>query len=374
MKTLILIKSAVCVVALMSVSLCLAAPDIYVNPVTGDDTNSGDDPLLPVKTITNALTKVDAGGTVTAAAGAYNESFTIDKAVLLKGANMGISPVHGARGPESVITAPAPVITLASTAEGAAIEGFEFSGSANDVDDGIVKASSGGGPNNVIVRGNIFNNNASRAINAVSTIGWLIADNNIKNITGTQESGLFLISLQNAAVSGNQITTTSYAGIIVDSAQNSAFTDNMISGVPQPGIQFANLVMPNTCSDNRFTQCNNSLTADKGAVTIYVNVENLTVTNNNFTDNYQAVAIRNQAGSVSPTVLVNNNDIAGNRGTAVNNSAQGGGTLDAANNWWGSNTGPTHASNPGGTGDKVSDNVNFTPWMTQSGVQEWTLY
>jgi pimeloyl-ACP methyl ester carboxylesterase len=35
----------------------------------------------------------------------------------------------------------------------------------------------------------------------------------------------------------------------------------------------------------------------------------------------------------------------------------------AANNYWGSPTGPTHPSNPGGTGDRVSDNVSFTPWL-----------
>jgi len=32
-------------------------------------------------------------------------------------------------------------------------------------------------------------------------------------------------------------------------------------------------------------------------------------------------------------------------------------------NYWGSDTGPTHSSNPGGTGDRVSDNVDFDPWL-----------
>jgi uncharacterized repeat protein (TIGR01451 family) len=38
-------------------------------------------------------------------------------------------------------------------------------------------------------------------------------------------------------------------------------------------------------------------------------------------------------------------------------------TVTARYNWWGSSTGPTHASNPGGTGDEVSDHVDFTPWL-----------
>jgi len=35
----------------------------------------------------------------------------------------------------------------------------------------------------------------------------------------------------------------------------------------------------------------------------------------------------------------------------------------AENNWYGSASGPTHGSNPGGTGDAASDNVDFAPWL-----------
>jgi len=41
--------------------------------------------------------------------------------------------------------------------------------------------------------------------------------------------------------------------------------------------------------------------------------------------------------------------------------------VDARYNWWGSSTGPTHPSNPNGTGDRVSDNVFFDPWLRQKG-------
>ncbi|HKV09216.1 MAG TPA: hypothetical protein VJ725_13820 [Thermoanaerobaculia bacterium] len=37
---------------------------------------------------------------------------------------------------------------------------------------------------------------------------------------------------------------------------------------------------------------------------------------------------------------------------------------DASGNWWGSPTGPTIASNPGGTGDPLDDRVVFTPFLT----------
>ncbi len=39
-------------------------------------------------------------------------------------------------------------------------------------------------------------------------------------------------------------------------------------------------------------------------------------------------------------------------------------TIDFKNTWWGDASGPMHFSNPDGSGDKVSDNVLFDPWLT----------
>jgi len=38
--------------------------------------------------------------------------------------------------------------------------------------------------------------------------------------------------------------------------------------------------------------------------------------------------------------------------------------LDATNNWWDDASGPSHAMNPSGTGNAVSDYVNYNPWLT----------
>jgi len=39
-------------------------------------------------------------------------------------------------------------------------------------------------------------------------------------------------------------------------------------------------------------------------------------------------------------------------------------TIDATNNWWGNNSGPTHANNVDGTGIAVTDGVTYDPWLT----------
>lgn len=41
----------------------------------------------------------------------------------------------------------------------------------------------------------------------------------------------------------------------------------------------------------------------------------------------------------------------------------GAGTLSATSSYWGATNGPTHASNPGGTGDNVSNGVTYTPFL-----------
>ncbi|NWF77346.1 MAG: hypothetical protein HXY36_01920 [Chloroflexi bacterium] len=57
------------------------------------------------------------------------------------------------------------------------------------------------------------------------------------------------------------------------------------------------------------------------------------------------------------------NKIVGNTDFGVVND--GGGTVDARYNWWGHASGPY----PVGTGDAISDGVNFTPWLN-AGVTE----
>jgi len=44
--------------------------------------------------------------------------------------------------------------------------------------------------------------------------------------------------------------------------------------------------------------------------------------------------------------------------------------VNAENNWWGRTSGPTHDDNPGGTGDRVSDNVDFDPWLTEAWEED----
>ncbi len=61
-------------------------------------------------------------------------------------------------------------------------------------------------------------------------------------------------------------------------------------------------------------------------------------------------------------LTVNNSDIYSNTQYGLYN-ANSAYTVNATNSWWGAATGPTHSSNPGGTGDRVSDGVNYSPYL-----------
>ena len=42
---------------------------------------------------------------------------------------------------------------------------------------------------------------------------------------------------------------------------------------------------------------------------------------------------------------------------------EGSAILNAENNWWGDASGPQHSGNPGGLGDPISGNVDYSPWL-----------
>ncbi|MGD8780503.1 MAG: right-handed parallel beta-helix repeat-containing protein, partial [Ignavibacteria bacterium] len=85
----------------------------------------------------------------------------------------------------------------------------------------------------------------------------------------------------------------------------------------------------------------------------------------------------------STNINFNDNDVYDNTlyGTRVYGTPTNGFELNAKNNWWGDPTGPYHATNnTSATGDSVSDNVVYSPWIANSNDTPhdednlWTYY
>jgi len=129
-------------------------------------------------------------------------------------------------------------------------------------------------------------------------------------------------------LNGNTANQNSECGIYLDNSSNNTLTDNAVSGNGEYGI--------NLDGSNNNTLTGNRVTGNKIGVEIDGSVD-------------------------ASTISINFNSIYTNTNYGVSNQAAA--TVNATNNWWGDASGPTHAENPAGTGDRVSDNVNYAPWL-----------
>lgn len=86
------------------------------------------------------------------------------------------------------------------------------------------------------------------------------------------------------------------------------------------------------------------------------------IENNIIAENFTGIYFSSSA----KTLQVQNNSVIGNKfwGMSVINSAGNlVGHIDAKENWWGSDSGPKLWNNSGGSGDKISQNILFDPWL-----------
>jgi len=93
-------------------------------------------------------------------------------------------------------------------------------------------------------------------------------------------------------------------------------------------------------------------------VGVYNSEGETTIQNSILKDNYIGAYLAYGSLTIHNSSLVGNDQGAGTSYGLTN-------TVDATDNWWGSESGPSHyTNNPTGTGDGVADRVNFTPWLT----------
>ncbi len=203
---------------------------------------------------------------------------------------------------------------------------------------------------NVTISGNTFQN----AQTGVFTVGGIISDNHFN--LGAE--GLAAIG-----VAGGQVT--------IDS--NTIGADSSIGVLIYSGNQF----VVDSFADSNVTVTHNDISGVQVGIGVVGNTSVATINFNTVHDNSDTGILLQQGearvegeGSL-PDATIQYNDITGNAlyGVAVVLGAPvpaGVDTINATKNYWGSNTGPTHASNPGGTGDAVTDNITFSPWLDSS--------
>ena len=90
-----------------------------------------------------------------------------------------------------------------------------------------------------------------------------------------------------------------------------------------------------------------------------------TITNNTISENgvgiYLTLSSRNNSADL--------NRIYNNKDYGINNTNNRGWELEATNNWWGDLSGPYHSDNNSfGTGDNVTDYIEFNPWIGKNVI------
>ncbi len=155
---------------------------------------------------------------------------------------------------------------------------------------------------------------------------------------------------------------------------------NEITGSTE-GMMFGN-VQDSTDAPTVLTLKDNTLEGNSRGVVFYqVDLINETsqiqITGNDFIDNLGAgLGFEDLGDHYTDSILsmgdaqlnVSTNRFDGNS-MGVTNST-GGDVVDARENWWGDSSGPTHAENPDGTGDGVSDHVIYEPWYVDEQMTE----
>jgi hypothetical protein len=353
------------------------AANWYVDPA-GNDSNTctAPGPASACKTITAAIGKASAGDTINVAIGLYNEQVQITKTLTLLGAQNGVDARTRSGAESTIDNACGPVQIMADkvvldgfTIQGSTLPdpcflagiwtnpGFSGTHGGHQILNNIVQNNISGieldndGTFPTKVQGNLIqtNNNpgpgSGNAIQVNFGLANALIDNN--KFSGHTNSS-FLISDfggadSNITVSNNELVGGTSERIVWGGVKNSAITGNTSVGS----------------------------TATNGAVRLFGGNTNIAVNSNILKNGTRGIKVDDPFGVGANTgVTAHNNCITGNTASGLELTAGGhSGTLDAKSNWWGSATGPTIASNPGGTGDKIIDPdgvVAYVPFLTST--------
>jgi len=272
------------------------------------------------------------------------------------------------------------------------IDNNQLTGDGSTTADGIyigdVPAASPAGTITPIIRGNVISGwqNGIRLESSVDTGN--ISNN---NIDGTY-LGILVRDATSVQINNNRITDFVKGGIVTRGVQNILVEENIIGTTIHDeapnGIDIGTYSgTKGTIRENKISGCSwNGFTGDYetswsgSGILVIESGDSLEIIGNTVHDCDVGMDIESDSMNITCNEVHNNiygfvfwnakpkvnyNNIYSNTQYGVYRTISGdlAGMLDARYNWWGHASGPTHPSNPGGTGDKVSDYVWFSPWL-----------
>ncbi|HMH02381.1 MAG TPA: thrombospondin type 3 repeat-containing protein [Terriglobales bacterium] len=322
-------------------------------------------------------------GTINVAAGTYNELVSISRTVTLNGAQVGVDartravPIAN----ESVVGSPNGAFQI--LADNVVIDGFTIQGVNLDqtTNPGALGAGIWTNPGfsgtqgGHQIRNNIVQNNViGIELDNTGTLPSRVERNLIQNNNELGADGGTGIDtnfgLVKAVIDSNKFVGHINSGIdTVQSAGSSITYSNNEFASNRRAIGLG-VVTSSAITGNNIHDSNDLDTAD---IRIFGGASGLSISCNILANGLGRAIRINDAGfgfGPSSNISINKNNISGYPiGLEENLGGYTGGfnSLDATNNWWGSSTGPTIASNPGGTGELIIDEdgvVKYSPFLT----------
>jgi cysteine-rich repeat protein len=183
-------------------------------------------------------------------------------------------------------------------------------------------------------------------------IAALNGSSNIVTDCTFEEIGRIGVIIYGAGTTGT-ISGNTYVGKVIGDWLDYAF---------EVGGGGSATISNNTISNNLgVASSDGSISAGILATTYFGSGTSATVTNNTISNCTEGIAVGYDSSDTT-SLVANYNNISGNTDYGVDNVSNAV-VVNAKYNWWGDASGPTHLGNPGGTGDSVSDNVDYDPWL-----------
>ncbi len=291
-------------------------------------------------TVQGGISLVDSGGTINVAAGAYTEigQIVIGKSLSIVGAGAASVTIQPAQ--DTGNSGDARGWWLVGTGYTFNLSGVTLDGSGKLVNIGIL--SHGAGTiDDIVVQNIYYAQYVGRGI-AVYDAVMTVNESEFYNI---ERIGIYFYG---TGATGSVASGNTYVGkgagewldyaIEVEGGAYVTISNNIISdcGSDESGWASAGILV----------------------TTYFASGTGATITGNTITNSYYGICV-GYDGTDTSSVVAHGNSIYDNLYGLWSTAP----AVDAENNWWGSATGPTNDSNPNGTGDVVSDNVNFLPWL-----------
>jgi len=304
-------------------------------------------------TIQEAIDAASDGDTIVVAAGLYEVTVEIDKSLTLKGAQAGVD-ARNRSGPETIIEPDeGPGISIITDEDQwVVVDGL----TVRNAEHGIATPEPTMADDITVRNVRVLNPDEfgiSPTFTITTTVEYCYVEGAVQAINA---GALVPFEPTVATFRNNEIVNSrfGFTGYLKDSL----IEGNLVRDFATGGVGIGGQLINTEIRDNTITGY-----VDGAALTFEEHYgrdlsENVHVEGNTFTGNEYGIYVFDTQTTLTG-ITVNLNNIDGNSRYGVWN--QGGETLDATKNWWGSAGGPGGAGHGGG--DSISTKVRYSPWL-----------